>query len=790
MEIVILVVVIWLLWLITRAIRKRWNETSDGGSKMLEKTILFSSDDEIEGNIMSHESEEDGLVTVTIGMVTQSKSEALEDRDDIAASVCLQQKSQGKDYLEESNRCWVPKGKSIRVAGTVITNGMVYVGGQLQVPGSYYGEVDNCLINPALKVAKNSHGVTGDDMPYWPQYSGISPGNRKKYLEWLSDGAKDAEASIGYVFLYFYGLERRLFYDQSLEDAVDIISEIKRLLTLYGNSRSVSSYFNSALSLSNLLLHENLTVPPAIAPERYGWEVPLDVRLYLGNKLQSDPTLHSDDLSLWLLKYPDTRLRTPAFRLEKQFVALIRLRLAEKYPKGLKVRVPKKKISPEYSASSGTFTADLSRFLGDVPDIGGLKPPLKQAQQLVDDALKDLDKLSRYMGRTPSAEGTLKAASLLPSELVNEYGGDAVQSLYAWLRDQHRSSGGIAPLATLIAKATNNTGTKIPKAVFKEAHSLVTALGWNIIPAPIELIGTAKPDMKILIIPADRGGMPFQYPSPKFLLAIFELTLGCCIARADDSFLETEMIQLSKRVETSNQLSADEKARLHHYVQWLTIQAVDFAAIRRKLKTVDEAAKETIATLAISIAAADGQIVPKEVQTLEAIYQSMGLEKQALFSALHAIEASVDQDQKMQGTWSKPLESRKHKVGNKPIRLDPERIAEILHDTARASTLLAEIFREESTQPEEVAVASDDETHESISAYEGLDRAHAQLLDLLLERDEWPRDDYERLATNLHLMPNGAMETINEWSFEVHDEAILEDDNPLTINADLLSVGR
>jgi hypothetical protein len=50
-------------------------------------------------------------------------------------------------------------------------------------------------------------------MGYWPLYSGIDPASRAAYLHWLTGGRKAPEAYIGYVFLFFYGIERRVLVD-------------------------------------------------------------------------------------------------------------------------------------------------------------------------------------------------------------------------------------------------------------------------------------------------------------------------------------------------------------------------------------------------------------------------------------------------------------------------------------------------------------------------------------------------------------------------------------------------
>ena len=57
----------------------------------------------------------------------------------------------------------------------------------------------------------------------------------------------------------------------------------------------------------------------------------------------------------------------------------------------------------------------------------------------------------------------------------------------------------------------------------------------------------------------------------------------------------------------------------------------------------------------------------------------------------------------------------------------------------------------------------------------------------LLAHPEWPRTDFDAAATAVGLMPDGAMEAINEWAFDKYGDALLEDGDLVAINLELLS---
>lgn len=129
---------------------------------------------------------------------------------------------------------WIPLGVGVNVASLNIPGG-VYVGGRLDAVSGY--GVDPALIDPRLPVNLRRPDTFGRDMGYWPSYETITPESRAAYLNWLAAG-RPAGAYIGYVFLFFYGIERRVILDAPRsQDAAgempELLREVERLLGLY-----------------------------------------------------------------------------------------------------------------------------------------------------------------------------------------------------------------------------------------------------------------------------------------------------------------------------------------------------------------------------------------------------------------------------------------------------------------------------------------------------------------------------------------------------------------------------
>lgn len=180
----------------------------------------------------------------------------------------------GNVPLESNNAAligvrWVPPGESVIVHDILIPNGMVYVGQKSKNPEwREPSHIDTSLSIGIIQTAD----YEADSMPYWPSYEWIQLEERAAYLRWLSEGKKAKQVSIGYVFLYFYGLERRLLVDIPTDhfasiERPQIVQEIKRLLTIYGDNRSFFNYATSLLSLiecHDLVLETIPAEPPLL----------------------------------------------------------------------------------------------------------------------------------------------------------------------------------------------------------------------------------------------------------------------------------------------------------------------------------------------------------------------------------------------------------------------------------------------------------------------------------------------------------------------------------------------
>ena len=150
---------------------------------------------------------------------------------------------------------WRPAGQAVHVGGYTIPGGLIYTGSGLAAEKREMPEP--ALIDPRLPIDARIPDYAGAKMGYWPSYSSIPADCRAAYLHWLLDGRYAPGAYIGYVFLYFYGLERRLLVDSQWSPAARaehpaLVGEVERLLRIYGANGSFGGYAGDLLRFLSL----------------------------------------------------------------------------------------------------------------------------------------------------------------------------------------------------------------------------------------------------------------------------------------------------------------------------------------------------------------------------------------------------------------------------------------------------------------------------------------------------------------------------------------------------------
>ncbi|MCU1685179.1 MAG: hypothetical protein JWQ81_5918 [Amycolatopsis sp.] len=657
---------------------------------------------------------------------------------------------------------------------------MLYVGTSMaDAAGS---NTEPALIDPTLPVDLRTPDWQGESMSYWPSYADISPRARGAYLAWLTGGRANPNAYIGYVFLYFYGLERRVLtelphLDNAAAECSTLVAEISRLLQIYQGNSSFRGYAQALLDSAGIL-------DPALrydraAPRVPEWshELPMDLKIGLAQLAVAARPIPADWALSWYGHHPDTHLRTPAVRCADEFLELFTKRYRARFGDGMIIKPNKARLSTSYYAASRGFHGNVTLENTALPDVGKLTGPITKLRDLVEGVTSDLEAFSRYLGRNPDGASSPAAIALLPDGVTHKPSPEA-DALWSWAAQSIGNAGrGVVSAEELITRWPTKTG-KLAKADAVAVAQLLEQRGLGI--EPDVRFGGTTPTPTSSIVLFRRADRPVSAPGTEYAAALAIINLGMLVAAADGTVSEPERRALRELAIDELDLSEDERLRLDAHAALVLTKPPTPAALRRRLESLPTSRKAAVGRLLITIAAADGQVTADEIRTLERLFTTLGLDPGEVYGTLHAAATATDDLTRTEipGERRQGRRIAANGTGAATLTLDPERLSRTRAESALVAAELAEIFADDEPLPPPSPV-------ETASAC-GLDAAHTRLFHRLVEREEWSRAEFDELASNAGLLPDGALEVLNDAAYDRTDEPLCEGSDPIEINHDIV----
>ena len=664
---------------------------------------------------------------------------------------------------------WVKTHETVDISGRRIGGGLFYFGTSLP---SSQGANDPCLIDPSKNVAAKGD-FTLRQTDYWPSYSTISGAARASYLAWLASGRRHPDADIGFVFLFFYGLERRVLLDaprdtDAAADLPAIERELAELLSVYGEkSGSFLSCATSLVAWIQLVRVPARLYERALGPFTRSYELPIQLRVALGQAALDGQVLSPQLALTWVRAAPEVGLRTPAWRCEPEFNRLFVERYRDAYGAGTPLQRTRSKLHYAYRPASSGFmgSRELKLDFGGLPDIALNPSIIHKLRDLADKVTAEVEAFSRYLGRNPEGRSSLEGALLLPPAIWPVAVAAGVQELVYAAAAQ--------PVLVKCQELLDKLGATA--SVNKDRFCALTrALGAKGIGVEPDVLGGArvpKAEDPVVLFTIPPGPQALT-SSPGYRAALLTIQLAGAVAAADGDFSDAELAHLSAQIRASSQLSAPQQARLLAHLQFLRAAPISVATLAKQFEPLDGQSREMLARFMASVAQADGVVSPAEVKLLEKVYKALGIDSKKVFSDLHAVAA---------GGGATPAAS----AGG--FKLDAARIAALQKDTEEVSALLAQIFRDDAEPAVAEALAVDEvEDVQRVAGPLGLDEAHEAMARRLLAQSEWARAELEDAAADLDLMLDGALERINEAAFDRFDMPYTEGDDPIVVNPDIL----
>lgn len=683
---------------------------------------------------------------------------------------------------------WIAPGRTVEIHGRKVSGGMLYVGPKLRsVVSSQI--VDPCLVNPRLPATKHRRPSTGIQLPYWPSYSEISDVDRGAMLDWLATGRSDARVEFGFVFIFFYGLERRILID-AMHGAVDLAElkllrdEIARIVDLYGVSGSVRGYGSELRDVVDAILAARTDDIPAKSSE----QSEAVLKVLLGREVALRGTI--SPLILLQLLLLKNRQPAVARRCPKEFSALFAKRAASTGLTKRFIEVGRPPISWRYRPASASFGKRDIAISVNWPDVT-THSAFEEAWSLANECATSLAPFSRFVDRDATGRSSIRAAALLPEELLDhdsaiEAGAMTMSEMFGSLIGSGEQKA-VAADDILNLWQNDLTVEKISKGEMTQLAELAQRLGFAF-----------EPDARFGAPPLKRGGKAIVFrqpteslavPTPGYANAMALMQLAVAVANSDGDVSRAEIEPLERQMAKSLGLDEPQQRRLRAYVEWLVVEPPTLSGLSKKLESTMPEQRRHVARLLADIAATDGTVTPDEVKMLTKVYKILSLDPALVHTDLHAAAIALGSVEDIPVVVAPQVPDRSgFRIPDPPLKkaavgvqLNDAMIEKKLRESAAVAGILGQIF-----------VDSDDDDQRPKSAeivpshVVGLDNAHATLATRLKDRQEWSRGDFDDLARELKLMPDGAIDRINDAACDRCGNPLIEGDDPLTIDVDVM----
>jgi hypothetical protein len=232
---------------------------------------------------------------------------------------------------------------------------------------------------------------------------------------------------------------------------------------------------------------------------------------------------------------------------------------------------------------------------------------------------------------------------------------------------------------------------------------------------------------------------------------------------------------------------------------------VDADRLPRQTASLEPTGREIAGRYLVRVAAAaDPAITPATVAALARIYQLLGLDRDLVFHRLHEQSVAAAPGLSAPG-HGQPPSPAEPSGGDGPVTirpadpvtsgyalpwatdatcavtLDRALVARKVAETTAVGTLLAEVFADD-----EPAGSPHLPGAGRADLLAGLDHPHSLLLRVLAARPSWTRQEFAALASAHELLPDGALDLLNEAALEATGAPVIEGDATLTVNRDVL----
>ena len=707
---------------------------------------------------------------------------------------------------------FVISDKPIRFGEFTIPRPAFYVG---RIPDGSYP--DASVIDPSLKVASAIHCHV-PEMDYWPSYSNISPTQRRMYLEWLAGGRSDTNVPAGYIFIFFYGLERRVLIDK--QNFREVAWEIRRLREIYQESGSFNSYSARLLGFINLRRLKELREDELVDafPSK-------TVKYYDDDSLSAVLAwylLHHKPLSpRWALEIARRDPRSPSSvvvtRVKDEFEKLFQTRHEEAFGVGQILKSAKRPTAYKYNPASATVSSYRRRgegvdedFRVILPNALGLSSQFTPLVKVYSTCVEDLRSFSRSKAKQLRDDPiTVEAWEKLPPELRDKF-DHPEQSAWTGLLGKSMGEGSLALVPAGELAVVKDFEWRRRLTVSQSIQIVETGgyLGYALEPDPRLTRSGWDWESKVAVYHESHPDEHLQASSP-FRAASILMHLGLSIAAADGEASPEELETITEFLDSQFMLTPAANRRLKIFGTILLQEKIRLGGLGKRIQShLDEDQRSKVGRFLVAIAAADGVFYKEEISALRKAYKALGINPEQAVADVEQITAEgqvrtaepvvVRRGKEAEAGEKIPRPHEQEMPASEPIRLDRHAIAKILEDTKEVASILGDVLSDEENvidshdtpdrgqKRQHMPVDSEVQNNSHTDSFHGLDRRYHAFLKELLSKNQWTKAELRVLCVQYGLMLEGAIETINEWADDALGDFLLDGEGPFSVRTELL----
>jgi len=692
---------------------------------------------------------------------------------------------------------WCETDKLVQVGSISFNSGLVYVCDGLSDEPS--------AINTKLPVARSGDGA--EKLPYYPSYSQFSPTQRTCYLQWLASGRTDANPAtrdFGYLFTFFYGLERRLFIDEDhSESLATAAATILQEYAAFGASHSLSNYFSSYLHFWGF------TQGAARYAQLWPWIVGLPNSVLREDAIRL--VLHS--LSAWGKPLPaevafDVMLNNPevvkpSVALRKHgspFHELFLARFREALPNGAPLIIPGTSSKVEYlsgnialrgySMSAGrkrNLSVQVNRTLID-------REAGTRCLEVWNQAVGEMKRYERVTRHATPSGFSIRAFTALPKELRTKQ-VDALRPQWQQFVSTIGTVDGHVILKTSSLAGFLGIGLKdwLTNQQIEDISVAAQSFGYEIAPAPADYGSRWRAEQEVALIPLT--GRETGKHSPPFLGIAALIQMAAHIATSN-GVVDAGGAEMTKALVDSSGCPPAEQEHLRALANIL-LRDTDNAprSLSAVVKNIPAESAASMARTLTRIAAADGVITLEEEKALYGLFRQLHVSR-ALGRSMIA-EVGEPREVVAEGADTPirgeaiPRPSKKAPA-KRPLSLDHKKVEAIEIETREVIAMLSRVM-EESESDTEPAPSEPTPQKAAVPVADGpewttgLDPQFVSLAARLAGKDQWSQEELKAVATEYHLIPSAAVDAINAWAEDALGDFLLVGDEPITVQKHLLT---